>query len=84
MPVCRNRVPLLFAPIMAGALLVLTLATAWSPVNTGGSGALSIAALPGAIEHNAPPSRRFRSTNATAVTPRFGSLLLRQTNVFSR
>ena len=37
-----------------------------------------------AIDQNAPPSSKFRSTNAGAVVPRFGSLLLRQTNAFLR
>jgi hypothetical protein len=78
-----------FAPLTATALLLLTVATAWSPLSGTGRDHYSLAALPAwetgvAIEQNAPPAPRFRSTNAGTVAPRFGSLLLRQTNVFAR
>ncbi len=84
-------VQLWFAPFAAAAMLVLTLATAWTPLEGGSGPSLSLAGLSAAAasgfitaEQNAPPEPRFRSTNAGAIASSFGSLLLRQTNVFSR
>ncbi|MCK6500528.1 MAG: hypothetical protein L6Q38_13725 [Nitrospira sp.] len=80
-----------FAPFAATAMLVLTLATAWTPVDSGTGPSLSLAGLSAAAtagfiaaEQNAPPEPRFRSTNGGAIASSFGSLLLRQTNVFTR
>jgi len=72
-------------------MLVLSLATAWPPHPTV-AGSLSFATLPSAweatmappIEQNAPPQPTFRSTTPGGLTSSFGSLLLRQTNVFAR
>jgi hypothetical protein len=84
-------IQLWLAPLTAAAMLLLTMATAWSPIHDPGGDRYSLAALHAlptaraiAIDQNAPPTPRFRSTNAGAVVPRFGSLLLRQTNAFSR
>lgn len=84
-------VQLWFAPFAAAAMLVLTLATAWTPLDSGSGPSLSLAGLSAAAasgfiaaEQNAPPEPRFRSTNAGTIASSFGSLLLRQTNVFTR
>ncbi|MCC7374309.1 MAG: hypothetical protein IT581_06620 [Verrucomicrobiales bacterium] len=84
-------VQLWLAPFAAAAMLVLTLATAWTPLDSGSGPSLSLAGLsaaaaPGfmAAEQNAPPEPRIRSTNAGTIASSFGSLLLRQTNVFTR
>ena len=71
-------------------MLILTLATAWSP---GGSanpavpmyaaGAATYVLDPAQNDRNAPPPR-IRSTTGDALTASFGSLLLRQTNIFAR
>ena len=79
------------APLTATAMLVLSLATAWPPHSTV-DGSLSLATLPSSwaahlspqIEQNAPPRPSFRSTTPSGMTSSFGSLLLRQTNVFAR
>jgi|GEM_PF-2619844 len=72
-------------------MLVLSLASAWSPHSTA-SVSLSLATLPSRwvtthapqVERNAPPQPSFRSTTPGGMTSNFGSLLLRQTNVFAR
>lgn len=79
------------APLTATAMLLLSLATAWPPTRTAAV-SLSLATLPSAwettmappIEQNAPPQPTFRSTTQGSLTSSFGSLLLRQTNVFAR
>lgn len=79
------------APLTATAMLLLSLATAWSP-NSTVAGSLSLATLPSGwettlapqIERNALPQPSFRSTTPGSMTSSFGSLLLRQTNVFAR
>lgn len=79
------------APLTATAMLLLSLATAWPPTRTAAV-SLSLATLPSAwettmappVEHNAPPQPTFRSTTQGSLTSSFGSLLLRQTNVFAR
>lgn len=79
------------APLTATAMLVLSVATAWPPHSTV-AGSLSLATLPSGwaahltpqIEQNAPPRPSFRSTTPGGMTSSFGSLLLRQTNVFAR
>lgn len=79
------------APLTATAMLLLSLATAWPPNRTV-AGSLSFAHLPSAweatvtppVEQNAPPQPTFRSTTQGSLTSSFGSLLLRQTNVFAR
>lgn len=79
------------APLTATALVMLSLATAWPPSVTG-AGSLTFATLPSGwepaaappVERNALPQPSFRSTTPGSLTPSFGSLLLRQTNVFAR
>jgi hypothetical protein len=91
LPARSAPIQLWIAPLTATALVILTVATAWSPAGVQGSDHLSIASLPGAcdagvapIERNAPPLPNFRSTNAGAFASSFGSLLLRQTNFLAR
>lgn len=79
------------APLTATAMLVLSLATAWPPTPSV-AGSLSLATLPSSwstplapqVERNALPRPSFRSTTPGGLTSSFGSLLLRQTNVFAR
>lgn len=83
------------APLTAAALLVLTLVSPWSANLTPDSARIShsLASLSaswpldngaGLVEQNSLPWPNFRSTNTGAIAPSFGSLLLRQTNVFAR
>lgn len=79
------------APLAAVGVLVLTIATAWSPGGGPASASYALAAPPGTwdaepgqIERNAPPRPDFRSTTAAPMASSFGSLLLRHTNVFAR
>src|SRR5262245_50360892 len=79
------------APLTAGALLLMSLATVWSPGGGRAATGLALAALPLAwepavtqVERNALPKPSFHSTTTGAITPAFGSLLIRQTNVFAR
>ncbi|MGE4181120.1 MAG: hypothetical protein AB7J34_14950 [Limisphaerales bacterium] len=79
------------APLTATAMLLLSLATAWPPESSD-PGALTLAGRPSAwvgvpteqVERNAPPRPNFRSTTPGGLSSSFGSLLLRQTNVFAR
>ncbi len=79
------------APLTATAMLLLSVATAWPPTATVAAG-LSLNTLPPGwkttamppIEQNALPQPTFRSTTPGGMTSSFGSLLLRQTNVFAR
>src|SRR6186713_2819993 len=79
------------APLTAAAMLLLSLATAWSPGNGSAAAGMTFAALPPGwepgttqVERNAPPRSSFRSTTAGTLTSGFGFLLLRQTNVLAR
>lgn len=80
-----------FAPLAATGVLVLSLATVWQSSGQSTAASLAIASL-GApwdapltqVERNALPRPSFRSTTGAGVTPSFGSLLLRQTNVLAR
>ena len=80
-----------FAPLAAAAVLLLSLATAWSPGAVADTSTLTLAARPDAweaslvqVQRNAPPQPSFRSTTKGTLASSFGSLLLRQTNALVR
>ncbi|MBX3746405.1 MAG: hypothetical protein KF833_13950 [Verrucomicrobiae bacterium] len=79
------------APLTASALVLLSLASPWITRDPLAESSVSLAALAafGAsgtdpIARNAPPAPSFRSTNDGGLAAHFGSLLIRQTNVFAR
>lgn len=79
-----------FAPLAAAAVVLLSLATVWSPGGVAARSAFTLAAAPGAldpslveVQRNALPRPSFRSTTGASAPSSFGSLLLRQTNILA-
>lgn len=79
------------APLAASGLLLLAVATPWSASGPLADHPVSMAAFVASnrsgahpIERNVPPVPSFRSTNDGGIAAHFGSLLIRQTNVFAR
>lgn len=86
-----HRLQVWFAPLAAAAVVVLSLAPVLLPAAGPVTAEFAFAALDGPwqpnalpLERNAPPTPTFHSTFGAAVTPSFGSLLLRQTNILAR